>query len=275
MNLDKSIVKFRFKNFIKNTGKHEILTLAASLAYTTALALAPFVLIFLSIASLLGSDLQKKLFVQLSSSIGEKAGNAIVDIVNSAKDNSNLSGLSGIVGLLILAVSASTIFIQLRLSLNKIDEYQANSSASGLWRFFKERFLSIGFVFGFIFLLILSFLVSTFIAMAYTAKSGIVWTISSLVIDFVIFSFLFAAIYRFIPSVKMPKKRCRISGAISSIFYLIGKNLVSIYIAKAGIESSYGAAGSLVAFLVWVYYITLTFLISYEFSNNILSLKND
>lgn len=273
MKLDKIIIKSRFRNFIKNTGKHEILTLAASLAYTTALALSPFVLIFLSIASLLGSELQKKLFVQLSSSIGEKAGNSIVEIINSAKDNSELSSLSGIVGLFILAISASTIFIQLRISLNKIDEYQENNSASGLWRFFKERFLSIGFVFGFIFLLILSFLASTFIAMVYTTQSGLFWKLSSLVIDFVIFSFLFTAIYRFIPSAKLQKKRCRISGAISAIFYLLGKNLVSLYIAKAGIESSYGAAGSLVAFLVWVYYITLTFLISYEFSNNILSFK--
>jgi membrane protein len=275
MKLNKSISTFRFNNFIDNVGKHEILNLAASLAYTTALALAPFVLILLSIASLLGSELQKKLFVQLSSSIGEKAGNAIMEIVNNAKDNSNLSGLSGFVGLTILAISASTIFIQLRLSLNKIDEYRENNSASAIWNFFKERFLSIGFVFGFIFLLILSFLVSTFIAMVYTAHSGLIWKLSSLVIDFLIFSFLFTAIYRFIPSSKMQNKRCKVSGVISAIFYLIGKNLVSFYIGRAGIESSYGAAGSLVAFLVWIYYITLTFLISYEFSNNIVSLKKD
>lgn len=262
--------KNHFKNFLSNLNKHEILTLAGSLAYTTALALSPFVLILLSIASLLGSDLQKKLYIQLASSIGEKAGKAIIEIVQNANAISSLSSLSAIIGIIILAISASTIFIQLRLSLNKINEFSSSSTKNGLWNFLKERFLSIGFVFGFIFLLIISFLFSTFITMSFKSGEGLLWKISSLVIDFIIFTAIFSSIYRFIPSSKMEWKKCRISGAVSAVFYLIGKNLVSFYIGTAGIESSYGAAGSLVAFLVWVYYVTLTFLISYEFTINVI-----
>jgi membrane protein len=255
--------------FMANINKHEIFTLSAALAYTTALAIAPFVLILLSFASLLGIDIQKKIYTQLASSLGEKAGSTIIEIVKNARGNSNLSGLSGVIGIIVLAVSASTIFIQLRLSLNKINDFQEQKTSSEIWLFLKERFLSIGFVFGFVFLSIVSLLVSIVIAIVFKGGEGLMWQLSSLLIDFVIFSMLFTVIYRLIPSEKMGWKGCRISGMISGVFHLIGKNLISLYIGKIGIESSYGAAGSLIAFLVWVYFTTLTLFISYEFTRNI------
>jgi membrane protein len=261
--------KNQLLKFIANINKHEIFTLSAALAYTTALAIAPFVLILLSFASLLGADIQKKIYTQLVSSAGEKAGTTIIEIVKNARGNSNLSGLSGIIGMIVLAISASTIFIQLRLSLNKINEFQEKKTSSELWVFLKERFLSIGFVFGFVFLSIVSLLVSIVIAIVFKNGEGLIWQISSLLIDFIIFSILFTVIYRFIPSEKMDWIGCRISGMISGVFYLIGKNLISLYIGKIGIESSYGAAGSLIAFLVWVYFTTLTLFVSYEFTKNI------
>jgi membrane protein len=261
--------KNQLKIFINNINKHEIFTLSAALAYTTALAIAPFVLILLSFASLLGTDIQKKIYTQLASSIGEKTGRTIIEIVKNARGNSELSGVSGIIGIIVLAVSASTIFIQLRLSLNKINEFQENNTTSELRFFLQERFLSIGFVFGFVFLSIVSLLVSLVIAIVFKSGEGLIWKTSSYFIDFIIFSILFTVIFRYIPSDKIAWRGCRISGMISGVFYLIEKSFISLYIKKIGIESSYGAAGSLIAFLVWVYFTTLTLLVSYEFTKNI------
>ena len=267
--MNKVAIKKYFSDLSDDIGNHEIFTLAASLAYTTALALAPFVLILLAIASVLGPDLQVKLYTELASSVGEKAGKTILDIVQHSKENKVASGVSGLIGFLILVISASAIFAQMRVALDKINEHKVKKNASGFWLFVKDRFLSMGLVFGFAFLSIVSLMVSTGIAVAYSGGEGIIWQAISVLVNLIIFSVLFTAIYRVVPSDKLPWKSCRISGIVSAVFYLIGKSLIGLYLAKAGLESAYGAAGSLVAFLAWVYYTALTLLISYEVTRNI------
>lgn len=268
-------IKEHLNHFIDDVDKHDIFTLAGSLAYTTALAIAPFLLILLSVASLLGPELQERLYVNLASSIGEKAGQTILDIVQNTRKNSSFSGWSGLIGFIVLVISASAIFAQLRVALNKINEHEAAKDKSGVWLFFKDRFLSMGLVFGFAFLSIVSMMVSTTIAVVFTAGEGLFWEAISFIVNFAIFSVLFTAIYRVIPSDKLDWRRCRISGMVSAVFYLIGKNLISLYLAHAGLESSYGAAGSLIVFLVWVYYTALTLLTSYEFTKNMVLYKAD
>nr|BDT27510.1 YihY/virulence factor BrkB family protein [Bacteriovorax sp. HI3] len=261
--------KQHLKKFIEDVDKHDIFTLSGSLAYTTALALAPFVLILLSLASILTPDVQEKIYLQLASSIGEKAGQTVIDIVQNAKKNSSFSGISGIIGFIILLISASAIFIQLRVALNKINDHDTAKDKTGFWFFIKDRFLSMGLVFGFAFLSIVSLIASTAISVVFQGGEGLFWQGVSLLINLIIFSVLFTAIFKVVPSDKLDWRRSRISGIVSAVFYLIGKNLISLYLAHAGLESSYGAAGSLVAFLVWVYYSSLTLLISYEFTRNI------
>jgi len=262
-------MKTRLNKFADGVDRHEIFTLSGSLAYTTALALAPFVLILLSVASLLGPELQEKLYLNMASSIGEKAGKTIIEIVQNTRKNSDISGISGLIGFVILIISASAIFAQMRVALDKINEHKVDTSKSGIWLFIKDRFFSMGLVFGFAFLSIVSLMVSTAIAAVFTGAEGFLWEGLSIVINLILFSVLFTAIFRAIPSDNLAWKQCRVAGFVSAIFYLIGKNLISLYLAHAGLESSYGAAGSLVAFLAWVYYTALTLLISYEFTKDI------
>ncbi len=266
--------KKHLEKFINDVDRHDIFTLSGSLAYTTALALAPFILILLSIASFLTPEIQEKIYLQLASSVGEKAGQTVIDIVHNTKENSSFSGLSGIIGFVILVVSASAIFVQLRVALNKINDHDTSKDKTGLWIFLKDRFLSMGLVFGFAFLSIVSLIASTAISVVFKGGEGIFWQGVTLLVNLVIFAILFTAIYKVIPSDRLDWRRCRISGIVSALFYLIGKNLISLYIAHAGLESSYGAAGSLVAFLVWVYYSSLTLLISYEFTRNMVLYKD-
>lgn len=258
--------KKNFDEFIEDIDRHEIFLLSASIAYTTALALAPFVLILLSVASLLGPEMQTKLYDSMAETVGPQAGEAVLGIVSNTKEHPSLSGLSSIIGFLVLVVSASAIFYQLRVALDKINDNEIAKRQAGFRGFVKDRIFSIGLVFGFAFLSVVSLILSSMLAAVFPGGEGFLLKVFSYIVNFFMFGWIFTLIYRFIPSQKMRWKTCLISGVVSTIFYLAGKSLIGIYLGKASVGSAYGAAGSLIAFLAWVYYTALTLLVSYEFS---------
>lgn len=260
--------KSHLKKFISGIGRHEIFLVAGSIAYTTALSLAPFVLIILSLSSLLSLDMQSRFAAQVSASFGESVGATIKGIIENAGRHPNLSGLSGIIGLLVMAVSASALVTQLKIALDKINEHKA-SKKTGITFFLKKKFGSIALVLGFAFMSIASLILTTMISVVYPSGGGLPLQLASLLVNFILFSLLFTAIYRFVPSDHYSWKRCGLSGAVSTVFFIIGKTLIGMYLGRAGFASSYGAAGSLIILLVWVYYTALTLLISYEFSINL------
>lgn len=269
-----SELKTRLSNAVSNASKHDIFVMASSLAYTTALALAPFLLITLSFASLLSPDLQQNIYQGLTTAVGEKIAATILAMIESADSNPKLSGISGVIGVIVLAISASAIFTNLKIALDKINEHAFAKDPSGFWFFVKGKLLSMGLVFGFALLSVASLVFTMVIAIIYPEGMGFFWGLVSFVVNFSLFALVFSAIYRFVPTDKATFKSCIISGVISTIFYLIGKRVIGLYLGNAGLESSYGAAGSLIVLLVWVYYTALTLLFSYEFTRDVI-LKKD
>jgi membrane protein len=259
-----------FASLATQIDKHEIFLMAASLAYTTALAIAPFVLIILALTSLLDRATQENLVRQLTSSLGQEAAPTIQAIVENADKNSGISGLSSVIGLVVLSVSASALFAQMRLALDKINEHKDEPEASTVWGFIKSRFFSMGLVFAFAFLSIVSLMVSAAIAVLTPASQEVIWRSVALIANFALFATLFSAIYRFVPTDKATWKKCLASGFVSAGFYLIGKVAIGTYLGQAGLGSTYGAAGTFIVFLVWVYYIALTLLVSYQVSKDVL-----
>lgn len=261
-------------SLIERMDKHEVFVTAPAIAYATALSLAPFILILLSLLSFLGLDFHRRLSAIFTVSIGGEAGAAVGAILENAEQHPSVSSLSGIIGLFVLFFSASIVISQLRVALDKINEYQTEATSFGIIGFIRSKFWAIGLILVFAFLSIVSLLVTAAINMLYPADiRGAVWLFISYLINLVIFSFLFSAIYRYVPSKKQAWKKCFYSGVISSVFFLAGKSLISIYLAKAGLGSPYGAAGSLIVFLAWVYFTALTLLMSYEISLNWLKSK--
>jgi membrane protein len=267
--------KENLKELVRDIDKHEIFLLAASIAYTTALALAPFIVILLSLSSLLGSELQNSLTVQISATVGDKAAEAVNQVIQNAKEHPALSGISGVVSFVVLIISSSAIFSQLRVSLDKVNELKLSKNNSGFKAFLKDKVFSVGLVIGYAFLSIVSLIASAAISSLFSGGESFLWEVGTNIFNFLMFSGLFSAIYRFIPTDTQPWRTCLISGAVSSVFYLMGKGLISLYLTKASFESSYGAAGSLIAFLAWVYYSSLTLLVSYEFSKTVVLHKKD
>lgn len=262
-------LKKRMSRMVSDIGRHEVLLLAGSLAYTTALALAPFVIIMLSLASFLPDELQNRFYTAMKSAAGDRAGAAVQMIVENADKHPSLSGISGIIGFVVLAISASAIFSALKVVLDKVNEHKEGEGSSGVLAFVKDKFLSVGLVFGFAFLSIVSLMVTTALAVVFSGAASALWETVSFVVSFLLFALLFTAIYRFVPSDRLSWKRCAIAGGVSACFYLIGKFAIGLYLGKAGLESAYGAAGSLIVFLAWVYYTGLTLLVSYEFTTHL------
>lgn len=275
MNFNSSEAKKTLNEFFEDIDRHEVFLLSASIAYTTALALAPFVLILLSVASLIGPEVQQSLYKNMAATVGPQAGEAVFNIVSNTKEHPSLSGLSSIIGFLVLVVSASAIFYQLRVALDKINDNEIAKRQAGFKGFVKDRIFSIGLVFGFAFLSVVSLILSSMLAAVFPGGEGLLIKASSYLLNFFMFGSIFSLIYRFIPSQKMKWKTCIISGIVSTFFYLAGKSLIGIYLGKASIGSAYGAAGSLIAFLAWVYYTALTLLVSYEFSKVLVLKKVD
>jgi membrane protein len=257
-----------------NADRHDIFIMSSSLAYTTALALAPFLLITLSLASLLSHDFQQNIYVGLNNAVGEKIASTILAMIKDADKNTKISGISGAIGFLVLAVSASAIFTNLKIALDKINEHAYKKEEEGFLNFIKGKMFSVGLVFGFAFLSVASLVFTMIVAVIYPQGIGFLWSLFSFVMNFAIFMLVFAMIYRFVPTDKASYKSCWISGSISTVFYLVGKDLIGLYLGHAGLESSYGAAGSLIVLLVWVYYTALTLLFSYEFTRDVIFKKD-
>lgn len=257
-------IKAKFSDFFSEFNEHQILMASGSLAYTTGLALSPFILIFLSFIALLNQSYQSDFYNQLSNLLGAEAGNAIKMVVENADNDHSDASFSGLFGFLILAVSASAVVNQLRTALDLIDETEVEKQSLGVWGFIKEKIFSVGLVFGFIFLSITSLIVTTFVSGWFVGTEETLWTILSFVISTIVFWLLFTNIFRFVPSTPMRWRDCMFAGAITTVTFLIGKFLIGVYLGNAAIGSAYGAAGSLVVFLVWVYYAALTILGSYQ-----------
>lgn len=262
-----SEAKSRMSKLFSEIGEHRVLMIAGSIAYTTALSLAPFVLILLAFASLLGQGFQNQMYQQMTQLMGPQAGDAIKIVVESADNSQSLTTFSGVLGIIVLAISASAIFTQLRSALDIINETPDEKQPSGIWGFFKEKFLSLGLVFGFVFLAITSLGVTALISGVFEGQEAAVWSAVSFVVNVVLFTGLFTLMFYFIPTERAPWKNCLIAGACAAAFFLVGKNLIGVYLGNASVGSAYGAAGTLIVFLVWVYYTATTLLISYEFTH--------
>lgn len=247
----KNIISFT-KELLYNFNKHNVLTLSAALAFYTVLSLAPLLLITLSVVGVLGEKSKTQLLDQVQSVLGAQASSAITTIIDSAQQRPNLGSIAGIAGIFILLFSASSVFAQLQYSLNTIWESKTHTS-SGLWGLIRSRLLSVGMVISFGFLALVSLVASTVLSYMLT-NQGQVWELVNFLITLLVFSGAFALIFKFLPDVKIAWKDSFYGGFTTAILFVLGKSLIGIYLGHSAIGSAYGAAGSLIVLLAWVYY---------------------
>ncbi len=259
-------MKARFQvianDFLDGLIKHDVMTLAAALAFYTTLSLAPILLLTLAIVGVFGIDMSLEVALEIEKLMGEEAARAITAIVQNAQAETRFSTLAGALGLATLLVSASGVFLQLHSSLNiiwRVGPRLRNSLK--VWA--RHRLLSMVAMFTFALLGIFSVLGSTMIAY-YFKEHQFAWKVVNSFMSLMIFAALFASLFKYLPEDRLSWKNALIGGLVTSSMFAVGKYLIGVYLFKSALASAYGAAGSLVMLLLWVYYSAIIFYVGAE-----------
>ncbi len=177
-----------------------------------------------------------------------------------------------IVSIVLLIIGATTVFGELQSDLDRIWRAPATQQQSGIWTLLRTRLLSLGMVLAIGFLLLISLVLSAGLAALGKWWGGLFggWEVLLHVINFIvsfaIITGLFAMIYKILPRVDIAWRDVWIGAAVTALLFTIGKLLIGLYIGKSGVASGFGAAGSFVVLLIWVYYSTQIFLLGAEFT---------
>lgn len=244
--------------------------LGAALAYYTVFSVAPLILIAISIAGLVFGKkaAQGHLVDQLRKTVGPQGARAIESMIAGAS-RPEAGYTASVVGVVLLLIGAMGLFGQLQDAMNTVWEVEPKPGR-GIWGFIKDRFLSLSMVMGTAFLLMVSLVVSaTLAAMAGVFghfASGAIGQALQFVIDVAVIAGLFAMIFRYLPDAKVAWSDVWLGATITSVLFAVGKLGIGLYIGRSGLESTYGAAGSLIALLVWMYYSAQIFLFGAEFT---------
>jgi membrane protein len=224
--------------------------LGAALAYYTIFSIAPLLLIAIAIAGLIfgRSHAQAEIVAQLRTLMGDAGAKAIEEmLVSAAKPKTGTFAI--IIGMVTLLFGAAGVFGQLKDALNTIWNVEPKESV-GFIGLLKERFLSFAMVLGVGFLLLVSLVIDVLLS----AVSRGLWQTLQVLVSFGAITVLFAMIFRYLPDIGIEWRDVWPGAAFTSFLFVAGKFVVGLYLGKSAIGSSYGAAGSLVVLLVWVYW---------------------
>jgi membrane protein len=247
-------------------------SMGAALAYYTMLSIAPFLLIVISLAGMIfGVDAARgEIAVQLKGLMGRAGAEAVQKLLESASKPAE-SMTAAVGGLVLLLVGATSVFAELQDALDRI--WRApKRSRRGILSLLRVRLLSFGTIAGISFLMMVSLVVS-----AGLAAIGKLWgprfsdwqslvSVVNVVFSYALTTTVFAMIYKVMPRVKVAWRDVLIGATVTALLFTIGKSLIGLYIGRSGLTSGFGAAGSLVMAMVWVYYSAQIFLLGAEFT---------
>ena len=226
---------------------------------------------FVTFAAKISEDLQRDFVEQVQNLVGANAAVAVQTVITGAKTRPDLTSIAGAFGVLTLLISASLFFGELRTALNRIFEVAPRprrfSGIGGIaWTVLTDQILHITFALMFIFAVIVSLLVSSFISAAIDDEIRAIALLLNVIVSSVFYVALFTCTFRYLPDRHQPWKRALRGGAFTSVLFVLGKELIGIYLGKSALGSAYGAAGSVVVLLAWVYYSTLITFIGAQLS---------
>jgi membrane protein len=235
--------------------------LAAALSYYTLLSLAPLVLMTVALADLVFEQaaVEGKVVTEMRGLVGDEGASVVQTVLRNA--NSPEKGrLSVVIGIVLLLVGATSAFVQLQNALNRIWKVDVKPHKSAMWRFIKERLLSLAMVLAVGFLLLVSLVVSAALSAIDDSALPTVTTAPAvlhalhMLVSVVVATLLFAMIFKILPDAQVRWRDVWFGATITSVLFTLGKSLIGLYLGRTAVGSAYGAAGSLVVLTVWVYY---------------------
>ncbi|HVW00345.1 MAG TPA: YihY/virulence factor BrkB family protein, partial [Planctomycetaceae bacterium] len=246
--------------------------LAAEIAYYAIFSLAPMLVIAIAVVSMIfGPDIaQGRLDEQVQQLVGQRAAGAVKDLISNANTGGG-GTLATVISVIILLFGATGVMVGLQQALNTAWGVEPDPNRG--WRgLIYDRLLALVMVLGVGVLLFASVILTTVLTAVGQAVSE--WIaiplpltfVIGIVVSFLISMLLFAMIYKVLPDVQIGWKDVWMGSAITAVLFIIGKELIGLYLGRTGVSSAYGAAGSLVALLIWIYYSSIIFLLGAEFT---------
>lgn len=234
--------------------------LAAALSYYTIFSLAPLLVVVIAVSGIVWGEqaVQNRLSTQIASVVGDQAAEAIQSMIAGAR----IAGggvLATILGVFTLLLGATGVFNQLHEAMNTIWEV-VRVESGGIVQMLKDRLLSFTMVLGIGFLLLVSLVVDTALsafntfAADFIPGSEILWMLLNQLVSLAVIVLLFAMIYKILPDVKIEWSDVWVGALVTGVLFVIGKWALGFYLGSSSLESTYGAAASLVLILLWVYY---------------------
>ena len=268
-------IKALLGDTIGEWNEHNAQRMGASLAFYTALSLAPLLVIAIAVAGFVfGEDAARGQVVwQIRDLVGKSSAEAIQQMLLSARKPMR-SVPATVLGILALFFGASSVVAELRGTLNAIWDVPTPvvAGARRILRLIREQFFSFAMVLGVGFLLLVSLVLNAWLAAVGGVLVGslsipeIITQTANSILSFLVTIALFALIYKVIPDLDLEYRDVLLGAAVTALLFTLGRVLIGIYLGKAGVASTYGAAGSLVLVLFWVYYSAQVFFLGAAFT---------
>ena len=247
-------------------------SMGAALAYYTVFSIAPLIVIAIAIAGFFfGADAARgEIFSQLRALIGDEGATAIQGLVRSASLTTKGSTFAAVAGFVVLLIGATTVLRELQNDLDRI--WNVPKPKSAIRELLRARLLALGMILGIGFLLLVLLAVGASVSALGHFWTGWFpgWELLAQAIDFlvsfVVITGLFAMIYKVLPRCDISWKDVWVGAVVTSLLFSIGKLAIGLYLGKSGVASGFGAAGSFVVVLLWVYYSAQIFLLGAEFT---------
>lgn len=249
------------------------LKLSAALSYYTVFSMAPLLLLLISLAGLFfGREaIEGHVFAEINGLIGSEAARQIQEVIR----NMELSGTTNtalIIGAVTLVIGATTVFGEIQDSINWIWKVKAKPKRGWL-KLITDRLLSSSLIIGLGFLLVVSLIVngalmalSDYLMRYFPDATVTLLNVVNIIISFIVITVLFGVIFKVLPDAKIAWKDVRMGAFFTACLFLLGRFLIGIYLETTGAANPYGAAGSLIVILLWVYYTAAILYFGAEFT---------
>jgi membrane protein len=261
------------KDSVRGWMSHDASRTGAALAFYTVFSLAPILLLSIAIAGFFFGEqaARGEIFEQISQLIGP-AGAATVQAVLEHAGRSGDGTLTTIISVLTLVIGANTALVELKSGLDEIWDVPPEQR-QGFWYFIRTRLLSVGVILALAFMLLVSLVISAALTALERLSRGeelvnVVLQWVNQLFSFVLVAALFGTIYKVLPSVRIAWRDVMVGAVVTAALFTIGKFAIGAYIGNSGLASTYGAAGSLILVLLWVYYSAQIFLFGAEFTHS-------
>lgn len=249
------------KDSVKGFAKDEVFIMAAAMAFFAMLSLAPILILLVTVGGMLGPEMQQQIVDRIQTAMGPQAGDVVGQLMEQAKAQRVEMTVSAIGGLVATLFGATAVMAGLQKFLNDIFGVQLKKGFIFNWLY--KRLLSLLMLIGIGILLVGSVVVSSMIGNL-MPQGGWVAPVVNLIVSLLLFTLVFMVMFTVLPDVVISWKTTFIGGFVTAILFVAGQYGISKYLAAKGVSSVYGAAGSLVILILWIFYTGIIILFGAE-----------